>query len=271
MKLICRDIPKHRLFLFDPSDPSCEKLTTSFTDKWKATSEVFQFRCLALLNESNQEIVAYRLLWNLEQANGTQTVDEKSFASVDGLMGFEPGPESVNGFANFTIKPGNFRLFSMATHMPLDIRAKAGISRGINAFTGGGDLSQVEQGAVHVRAIVSIDGAFYSDGRFVGPDTSGYFDFISSQIKAKWDLLQEISRHSESGRPLADLFEALNSEVRQGPYEPHMTRREVYKFYRQIFIQEVLGVRSACGDVEAVNLSLRGLKRHWPALRRIRN
>lgn len=270
MKLICKDIPQHGLLLVDPSEPFSERITFSFISKWQTISDTVQFRCLALLNESDQTVVAYKLLWNLEHANGARWVDEKSFANIEVLMGVEPIEKQGKNFDDPTIKPGSFRLFSLSTRMPIDIRSEAERSSGIKAVTGGMPFPQDEsEGADDVRATVSIDGAFYSDGRFVGSDATGYFAMVRAEVNAKLDLLHEVNRQVETGRPLGELFDRLIANSTLVQYRPRMTASEAYDFYRQIFAEEILRMRGACGEAGALSLSLRELKREWPELRKV--
>src|SRR5713226_2760907 len=265
MKLTCRDIPQHGLLLVDTSGSFYGEIAPSFNSKWREISDSVQFPCLALLNESDQTVVAYKLLWNLERANGARRVDEKSFANIEALMGVDVIEEQVQSFDDPTIRPGDFRLFATTTRMPIDTRTEAQRSCGIKAITGGMPFSSDDRGgSAYIRATITIDGAFYSDGRFVGPDTTGYFAIVRAEVRAKVDLLHEISRHFESGRPLRELFEHLRADSPPTRYRPHMTAKEAYDFYRRIFTEEVLNMRRACGEAEAVDLTLNELKRKWP-------
>ncbi len=269
MKLICRDLPRHGLVLVDLSEPFSERIIPSFISKWQTISDSVQLRSLALLNESDQTVVAYKLLWNLDYANGTCLVDEKSFANIEVLMGVEPTKEQVNSFDDPTIKPGGFRLFSLSTRMPIAIRSEAKRSSGIGALTGGMTvLRDDSEGADYVRA-VSIDGAFYGDGRFVGPDTTGYFAMVRAEIRAKLDLLHEISRAVETGGSLSAVFDNLRANTNSLQYRPRMTASEAYDFYRQIFAEEILRMRGASGEANAARLILQELSREWPELRKV--
>jgi hypothetical protein len=268
VKLIFNDIPQHGLLLVDPSDPFSEKVNPSLISKLQAIDDSVRDRCLALLNESDQPVVAYKLLWNLEQADGARRVDEKSFASTTQLLGAQTTEEQPKSIDDPAIKGGEFRLFSTTTRMPVRIEAKAE-SGGIEAIAAGMPLFPKKENTDYIRATISIDGAFYGDGRFVGPDKTGYFALIQAEVKAKLDLLHEISRQFETGGSLKKFFDQLRGESAPMQYRPHMTPSEVYSFYRQIFVDEVLRIRDVSGENGAVHLSLRELQRHWPELRKV--
>src|SRR5205823_9882488 len=99
-----------------------------------------------------------------------------------------------------TVRPGTARLFSLLAVPP-------GTNR--DASSGGGSFSSAqpnrpgggEPGSTEslkqagsqllskcAELIASIDGVFFDDGTFVGPDQAGLFDQVKTQVEAKLEL-----------------------------------------------------------------------------------
>lgn len=264
MKLISNDIPEHGLLFVTPADQSPKHVTPSLQAKWQSLTERDKGDCVTLLNESCYDVVAYKLVSELDSGNGRR-VSERSFGNMDILMGLRHDDQTAGTFDNPAIAAGSFRLFSATTCSPIDTSNPALPHYGIGISTGGGYPSPVKRASNHEHAItVTIDGAVFEDGRFVGPDKTGYFDLVNSIIKAKRNLLEEVSDHVKSGGSLDRLLESAASQ-----HTAAMIMSQSYDFYRQMFIQELLRLRKSCTETEVVNLTFRELGRTWPTLRKI--
>jgi hypothetical protein len=56
---------------------------------------------------------------------------------------------------------------------------------------------------------VSIDGVFFEDGTFVGPDTTNFFAQAQAVVAAKRDLPQQISDQLQSKKQPMEIYKTL--------------------------------------------------------------
>lgn len=118
---------------------------------------------------------------------------------------------------------------------------------------------------------VSIDGAFFDDGTFAGPDTSGFFAHVKAQIDAKRDLLNEVAIGlSNLHRSKEEVFSHVEKTAAQPDVrlDSNSTPTDFYNFYKRFYAREILEDRNAFGDDKALAVTLQPLKKAWPKLRK---
>jgi hypothetical protein len=116
---------------------------------------------------------------------------------------------------------------------------------------------------------VSLDGAFFDDGTFVGPDTTGFFARVEAMRNGQRDALRDMINDKRLGRSDAEVFKHLedvaNQRVTTNPKEPS----EFYNRYKKDTANEFLRLRAVDGETKTLRRAENKLKGPWPELRKL--
>jgi hypothetical protein len=107
----------------------------------------------------------------------------------------------------------------------------------------------------HTTAVnVSVDGALFDDGTFVGPNTTHYFERLQTQLSSKQDLLKElVKQYQQSLKPeqiinyLKDQKASLKNLTRPRPtLDPNF--EQLYNGYKGQYCDEILRMKEGSMD-----------------------
>jgi len=100
---------------------------------------------------------------------------------------------------------------------------------------------------------VSLDGVFFDDGGFVGPNTTGFFERMQAIVRAKLDLLRDIQVAASEGKE-EEVFEAITAKSLEPDSMMTSTAspEDYYKYYTKLFATELSGMRSVYGTQKLV-------------------
>lgn len=258
VSLKIKDIREHGLVIIGRSDSDFESLKGILSQKGVRLDLSIQ-PYVFIKNLSNKRAIAYSLKWELLKDDGRVVSKTRSYSREDILMGKE-APEDTND--QIILRPNTARLFSLFGYGDGQEIPLAPVSK-----TGGGSdieiLQKLDQtglvtGARNelehtVSVTVSIDGAFFEDGTFVGPNTTKFFERTSTQIDAKNNMIEEILRRLNQGDTPADVMKYLNAKSDElSESKPPAGRKakseEIYKYQEKKFLDDALGMRAAAGD-----------------------
>jgi hypothetical protein len=282
-----KDLREHGLTLIGPSDSSFEDNVSAIlrSGSNQVVDAIKPFSVI-VKNANQKAVVAYRLKWEMVRQDGTLVNREAGGANPGALM--DGGPDAaqqVSRTAGYAIPSNSRRLVSTGFSL--------GEGQGMVGSHAGGssnpdDLPRLLEAVRRkdVAAVinitnselesyksitVSIDGAFFEDGSYVGPDTTDFFAKLQAILDAKRDLLQEISfRHTRSASP-QEIFDYVG-EIANGPDVPlrdDASTTDHYNFYKKVFAGEVVRTRQTLGDEKAVAAVLQPLRKPWPRLRKL--
>lgn len=278
VKMHRKDLPEHGLTIIGPSDPSFDTLWKAHfrrepkggADNWRAFS-------FFLENRSKQTVVAYTIQSCLTKPDGNNECFIQSVTNPRALMdGDNLSEEMVEQSGR--IKPNSARFFSLvspdgsgAFRVPASPEEAEQLKGG--ARPDGKVLLQryAEALSKYSDITVSIDGAFFADGTFVGPDTTGFFDETQAQISAKYDVLNKIAeKMSKSGESSATVFRDLEEMANQpeASIDSKSTPSDYYNYHQKHFADEILRSRNVLGDEKALAAALRPMKKPWRLLRK---
>jgi hypothetical protein len=283
-----RDFPEHGLTIISPSDPSFnDKASSLFNGKQSAFSESLKPFSVLLTNTSDKSIVAYILKWEMVRADGTVFTRETGGANPAALMdGGTAGYEYLSTTAGVAVKPNGIRYISSIIPLSEDqggrITSYAGGSSDKNALP---DLQQAVQtrnyeGLLNsviaemqscISMTVSIDGAFFEDGTFVGPDSTNLFARVQGNVDAKRDLLQEVAFALKHNRSSKEVFNDIEEIVKTPDIgiAPFSTPEVYYNYYKRQYADEILHMRKVLGEEKAIAISLQPLRKQWPKLKKL--
>jgi hypothetical protein len=235
IKLDLHDLPEAGLTLISAADQSFDQMLndvpllpelTPLREKLKPFS-VF------VMNGGAQTVVGYRIVWKITSGEGRGRTSTHDLLGAPSLMERWKQPPGPGGDPRQSvIRPGSSQLVSL---LPVPRVAPNGgpMSFGwAGSFPGASPMldtksqgqSQNSSPADRVAASaaryielgsrelaqsskisVSIDGAVFEDGSFVGPDETGFFLHIQSEMTAKGDLYRELLDLLNAGKPDTDL------------------------------------------------------------------
>jgi hypothetical protein len=281
-----KDIPEHGLTLIAPTDPSFEgKLSAMLGNKRNSLAEGLRAYSVLMENKGRKTIVGYRLTWEMVKADGTVSVRQAGGANIGDLMSKEQaGLENPSRPGGFTVKSGSVAFVSPAGSLSEEDNGT------ITGYAmGSGDsavLDQLRQQTKDNRYpllvdtvmadikeykifTVSLDGVFYEDGTFVGPDTTGFFASIETRVNARRDLLEEIAFAVQHNRSMDEIFRDIGELAGAAPPVGKLSQGDLYNIYKRMDAEEMLRMRTAMSSQKAVEVSLRQYRQVWPTLKKL--
>lgn len=275
IKMHTKDLPEHGLTLMNPSDPVFdERLTAVLNGIPNDVADAFKPFSVFLENRSQRTVVGYMIVWCFTSADGRTKCHQKALNNPIALMEGGEMSEALQEQSG-RIKPKSSRLLSL---MSLDGSGSLSVTvtqEEAEQFKKG-NINQKEllrrysaELARYTDVTVTIDGAFFDDGTFVGPDTTGFFAQTEALIGARKDLLDELSQGT-AGKNKEEVFRRI--EVAAGQPEIALdsksTPADYYSYFKRSYAKEVLQMRKAHGDEKALVAALRPMKKLWPTLRK---
>ena len=271
------------LKIISPLDPSFDGLVVShFKGDAKPGLEELKPFSVFVKNTSAQSVVAYVLKWELVRTDGRTITNFTAYAQPGVLMG-NVSAGSTQAEAGHIIKPDSMRLFSWDS--PLDpghdssIGVRAGGSAnpppneiGVKSKEAASKvLSELKSQLTQATSItVSIDGAFFEDGTFVGANSSGYFEQIKAQVDARMDLLEEVASALAQQADIDKVLDSIASRtyVSIRPAYLESKPEDLYSFYAGLFAREIASLRSTYGSQRAAAYLADQQARQRPTLKK---
>jgi hypothetical protein len=272
-----RDLPEEGLVIVRPSDASFSaKFAKEMEGQSQSTANLVQPFSVFLENRSEQTVVAYMIQWCFTRSDGANDCYRKAFVAPRALMDGAKGTAEDEARSG-TVKPNSSVFLSLISpdgrgsfrvRVPTTREEAEKIKQGATP-----DLTQRVQAelARYTDVVVTIDGAFFDDGSFVGDDVSGFFDQINAQVKAKYDLLSEVKTESDKPqRTHEEIFHHVEDAASQNPLpiSPQSNAADHYSYYKQFYAHQILSSRQILGDEKALQRSLGEIKKAWPTLRK---
>jgi len=251
-----RDFPEHNLSIITPVDPAFEDFAVSyFRGKSDTSFETLKPFSIFVKNSGEKSVVAYALVWQAVRLDGKIRTNTIAYAEPDVLMGNQI-PNDPRFKHTQTIEPNAVKCVSWS-----------GSIAATEASLGGTDSSQPPRGqatrdsnTATIRSqldtdllqasdiTVSLDGVFFDDGTFVGPNVSGFFERIQAMVNAKLDLYREITIASEQGT-VDQAFDAIAAKSLSSDVKINSTSTpdDYYQYYSKLFAGEISGMKRAYG------------------------
>lgn len=291
IRLNVKDVGKHGLTLIAPTDPSFDGKLSAYlqgkSDRQRRWIEVLKPFSVFIKNSGKADIIAYALKWEIVRTDG-QVSTGLSYYQQPGLLMGEGVPSNQVNDDNVGRRIRRNSLIFASWDPALEDAEGAGMSSG-GSLLADADTEQVRQSvqnkdrealikslskqlAQATSITVSIDGAFFEDGTFIGPDTSGFFDAVRAQVEAKQDMFSDIEARLERGESPAQVISHLESEAGQltggsTGLTATSTYLQQYDYWNNIYHQEILRMRGSVGDSKlTLEYALRPTRKAWPML-----
>lgn len=282
-RLSVNDLPEHGLLIVDESDPSFDsRLLGCLKSSPSPSLDILKQFSVFVINNSSRPVAALAINWEFIQPDGRAISKYKAVSQPNLFHTGNPGaPSGAIGLSSrvatapiiephssrlvslldaTAIKPQGVQLTKDRTDVPDDVKQKA------EKYTSGqvDQLNQMIEKSVNWS--VSIDGVFFEDGTFVGPDKTGFFDKIKAQVDARFDLLTEIATlmaqpESAKGNLYETVFKYVQSVAGSGrPKLSGFAAKEFYKHKKSTLALQILTNRKILGDERAIDFVREQLK-----------
>jgi hypothetical protein len=276
IRIHSKDLPSEGLLIIRPSDPSFDaKYAKEMVGKPLDVADRLRPFSVFLQNSSDHTIVAYMIKWCFIRENGPNECYQNSFAVTEALMeGRLPRGMADDVRQPTVIFPGSARLMSLISGggtgtfvVPSTSEEAEKMRQGVRpnrkALL---ERAYLELGKF-ADVTVAIDGVFFDDGTFVGDNSSGFFERISAQIKARRDFLDDLN--SRSRNKTNDELQAFAASIAGQPAthpNSKSTPNEYYNYWRTLYAQEVLSSCQVMGNEKALRMALSSIEKPWRVL-----
>jgi hypothetical protein len=266
VRLNVKDLPEHSLYITTPTDPSFDDMVSTYAKgQANATNDLSKSFSVFISNFSTRAVVAYRIKWELLRSDGKLLMHTESYSEPGLLMGRSLGESNsqLDEDSN-VIRPNASKLVSWVTSMALNNATDS-------SHEPDAALNQLKTHFLSATALtVSIDGIFFEDGTFVGQNTTGYYEQIEAQIKARRDLVDSIRLAVKKRGEIDEVFSSIEraSQAEDVRVNYDTTPAEFYNLYKKIFARELTGMRNAYGQKKAIAYALELQNRPWARLRK---
>jgi hypothetical protein len=281
IRINSKALSEEGLTLISPSDADFDRQLASLKDEaggLRKAVDANRLLCVFLKNSGRQTAVAYVLKWEFQRANGTVLTRSVSYGSPGAFGG--PNQKADSGLMGMgdQVPAQATRLVSLdpsLSSIALAISgpgkaSRDGLYRALEGYVSHTD--RVREGLLESVAsvTVSLDGVFFEDGTFVGPDTTNFFAEFQAEIDAQRDVAQEVGRSlgtDMSAPGLAKAVEGLkNARGRKHFDDPRVTAH--YDEFVSLYADEYLSVQSRRGVEGALEHGRRQLEKQYPVLRK---
>lgn len=287
VRVSSRGIPEHGLLLIGPTDLSFkENLSAALGESSDEISETAKLLSAVVMNSSQHSVVAYHLSWKLVDVDGKTVSHERSYKDPTSLM--EHRRTQGQRSEGDSIGPGSSRLLSLVPFLT-DMRHPQGsIGGGVLERADTTDTDSVIR-ALQVRntkelasrfaenldRIVSItaslDGAFFDDGTFVGPDESQFFSKLKAQVDARYDLYERIQSMFSSKKASQKILQYVANFANMP--RVHLGHdsfpNQFYDFYKRFYAQEISRIWSISGPESASRFVMTAISEPWASLKKL--
>ncbi|HEV2828128.1 MAG TPA: hypothetical protein VGW76_11050 [Pyrinomonadaceae bacterium] len=254
-----RDLPKHEVQIITSADPSFEAMVASYFKTQSKTAKDLEPFSVFIKNSGNRTVVAYMLLWQLVRADGRVLTNRTAYSEPAMLMG-EETPTDPRFKHTQAIEPNTVKCFSWSAPIA-EGEAGIGSTQDLKAMLRQGSdernaaiRSQLTTELTQATDLtVSLDGVFFDDGSFVGPNTTGFFERMQAIVQAKLDLLRDIAAAATEGKE-DEVFDVITAKSLEPDSIITSTAspEDYYKYYTKLFATELSGMKSFYGKQKLV-------------------
>jgi len=285
VKVHAKDLPQYGLIIVKGTDPDFERVVSALYRN-ATTEELDAIKALAvgIKNTGSKIVVAHTIIWDCTDATGKKKMYRIRYANSEFFTDRDDYEKTVSGMAlDETIKPDSTRLVSF---IPLRhggaapsggggggrvASASAKPDQGDTDKNDSPDLSEFRARLLteYTDITVSIDGVFFDDGSFVGPDMSGFFDRMKAQVEAKRALRNSIAEGIKENKSEEEIFKEMQAKADMDvkPATDEATVTDYYDYCTKLFAGQIVLQRKIYGH-KVVEDALRLANSHQANLHR---
>jgi hypothetical protein len=172
-----------------------------------------------LVNNSERDVVGCRLRWEFSKVVGENHIFASGSATPGVLMGMKVHDPTLVGKCSL-IAAGDIMLTSHNCSVErilegLGVRHRTHVMSGMSGASD--SLPKIEADPTLSGVSVSVDGIFFDDGGFAGPDSYFFFDSMRGSVQARKDLVNAIFLAKSQNSDVSKILEAHYRDYADGP------------------------------------------------------
>jgi hypothetical protein len=214
-------LPDAGVVLVPPSSPEYAALLSGIARRPESIPRELRDTSAILVNRSSKAIAAIRIIWRPEEIGGR--LPSSTYQFVFGrklLLPFDVPEETLkrDGYWN-VILPGSKRYLDLGRRFVgnnKDVRPPASDEQWKGTIVSFGPSDPPSRPLNSLT--VALDGVFFSDGEFAGPNWGMLFEQIAGEAESRLRIAALVRRHREKGAALAEVFAEI--ETVTGPIGP---------------------------------------------------
>ncbi|HXU35633.1 MAG TPA: hypothetical protein VN937_04670 [Blastocatellia bacterium] len=283
--VISKGIPSHGVLLLASGDPSFEKnLSAALSNA--DISETEKLLSAFVINSSQRSVVAYYVRWTLADVNGKTVSHERIYKDLSLLM--EHRDKQARDSEGFSIAAGSTRLISLIPFLSNAHQPQDNIGGAWFVHTATEDADSVKHALLdrntkelgtkmirdfeHIASItVSLNGAFFDDGTFVGPDESQFFSKVKAQLDARYDVYKRVQDMLLSQKPSDKILRYVTdlASMPRVSLGHSSSPDEFYDFFKRFYGQEISRIWSKSGAQSAIHYVETTISKPWATLKKL--
>ncbi len=287
-----KDLPERGIRIISPTDAQFDNLLEDFLhnhskqqNRPEISTDIIRAFSVFMQNTGQENVVGYWLIWELTNIEGKTVSHVKTFLNgsyIAQSRGKTAGPEI--GRDQFVVKPNEFQFVSL---LPISEESSGAIYSGNKSKDYRGHYDDQRLAASNrdsaraidllikelketVSIIVSVDGAFFEDGLYVGPNKTNFFERVHAQYEAKRDLyakIQRIIRGKERPEKVSGFLNEI-ADARWSDTSARATASDHYEFFKKLYARELSRTYQQGGAEALIELVDSRLATEWVALRK---
>jgi hypothetical protein len=251
------------VLLITPANPEFEFAAPKSSQERAALIDAVGPFGVVVKNTTGNDVIACSIKWEILGPDGNIRTVHQPYSTPGILLGLEPLDDNMIGKTSLinahsskflSLDPRMKQMFESAdstSNLPLTTREKN------REYVEKLSSKYDQQLRSAVAITISIDGVVFSNGEYVGPDTTRLFRRLQALVDAQRDLGNLVQTAFEKGKHSVDIVNTLNSKVADSPFLLSETADKEYdQLYDRKFrnlVKELNNVKSASGDETAVN------------------
>lgn len=257
VKFNIKDLPEHGIVLMPPSDPTLIKGRAVLIDPYS----------VLLKNTSTRAIVGYSIKWECSDGKAETSARNLSLdrillhtLGVVFLYGEESERRLMLNRLEDVIKPNSTWLIAN-DYPPREINQEVNVELNEAAIA--------EVNAACPTMTVTLDGIFFDDGTFIGPDKTNFFANIKTQMDVRYEMFEAVRNELKLGKTPGEVFRGLEQIRDRERQDSGETIDELRSYYRNLFARDVLGRKEVWGTEKAIEQVHQLLSKPWVKLRKL--
>jgi hypothetical protein len=242
VNFLCEDLPKHGLVLVPPSSDDYGSLLSDIqrrlagpVDGSPPLPEQFRPRIVPedrptsaiLLNRSSKAIVALQVVWRFETETGRSYRNSQGILSAQGLLlPFDrPNDAQLKLYGYWhTILPGSKRYLGESGMVGdnTDVRPPAEEEKWRGGIMSGGGSGNATSRDPIKQVTLVLDGVFFLDGEFVGPNAERLFERTVADAEAHLIVARIAKEGHNKGLPPKNILAEIERATGPAPERPPM-------------------------------------------------
>lgn len=286
VRVTSKGIPEYGLALIGPADSSFKNsLAAALGRSNSEISEEERMFSVFVRNSTGRSVIAYHLTWSLVDASGKTVYHQRSFKDPLFLMENRTQGQNLEGYS---IGPKSERLISLVPLLTDIHHPGAGIGGGFFEGSSSADTdslrrmleerntkqlaNKLSKDQDHIVSVaVYLDGVFFDDGTFVGPDESQFFLKVKAQVDARHDLYERIQNMFSSEKPPEKILKYVTNfaNMPRPPLGGDSSPSQFYDFFTKLYAHEISRIWKASGQEAVSRFVEAALGKPWTSLRKV--